>query len=126
MAGADRSAPGRLADNAKPGPPTVRRGAGLTSPASALASPVCREYDPSATDAALPLLRCEESGGLLGELADGWASPVGGRSCDEPGQVADAAGRVDLPAQGLHRPGGQGGGVVDLGLVLTQVDRGHG
>ena len=78
---------------------------------------MCREYDPPATDAALPLVRCEESGGLLGDLTDGWASPVGGEAADEPGQVADAAGRVDIPAQGLHRPGGQGGGVVDLGLA---------
>jgi len=66
-------------------------------------------------------VRGAEFGGLLGELADGWPSPVGGEVTDKLGQVADAAGGVDLPGQGLHRPGRQGDGVVDLGLVLTQA-----
>ncbi|MGH3800834.1 MAG: hypothetical protein ACRDTD_11970 [Pseudonocardiaceae bacterium] len=40
------------------------------------------------TSAALPSMRGEQSGGLLGELADGGTSPVGGKVADEPGQVS--------------------------------------
>ncbi|MGH3428084.1 MAG: hypothetical protein ACRDQZ_11040, partial [Mycobacteriales bacterium] len=71
------------------------------------------------------LVRCQEAGGVLGELADGWPSSVGGEVADELVEVADAAGGVDLPGEGLHRAGGQSDGVVDFGLVLAQVGGGQ-
>jgi len=60
----------------------------------------------------------EKSGGLLGELADSWPSPVGG-------EVADAAGRVDSADEGVDGAGCQGDGVVDLGPILAQVSGGQ-
>ncbi|MGH3931965.1 MAG: hypothetical protein ACRDTF_18545 [Pseudonocardiaceae bacterium] len=51
---------------------------------------------------------------MVGEFADGGASPVGGEVAEEPGEVPDDAGGVDLTGQSVHRAGGQDDGVVDV------------
>jgi len=56
---------------------------------------------------------------VVSELADGGVSPVGGELAGEPSDVIDAAGGVDLTSEDVHGAGGQGEGVVDLGLVMV-------